>query len=663
MSSITPISASGTKPAVAGKSTSPPPGDSLSHELERYQRWRDDLSEALLDYQRWVEQQAPMDGEQDLRIYELIESLKSDKLTIALVAEYSRGKSELLNAIFFSDMRQRLLPASAGRTTMCPTELRYEEKEGACVRLLPVETRKTALTIADYKRTPIHWNTIHLVRPNSPEELREALLETTRTKKVHVRDAQELGLYDPGKTRRTGDPVPENDMLDIPVWRHAIINFPHPLLKQGLVILDTPGLNALGLEPELTLSMLPNAQSLIFVLAADIGVTRTDLEVWNSHVPKSSRDHHLVVLNKIDTMWDELEQDSVVAENIEKQVASVAGTLDIDRRQVLPVSAQKALIGRIKRDPSLVDKSGVNGLESRLADDLIPSRHEIVRDRIVHEVSNRIEASRALLQTRLDHTDRQLAELRAVRGKDQDTVQKLVASVRAEKQKYDREIEGFQITRALLKERANVLLAYMSLKSFDQLITHTRQEMKDSWTTHGLKSAMGTFFRGSSERMVKLADEAKTIRQTVEKMYERLNTEYGMARINPQPLSLAHLLIEFKRLEEKAESFRKSPVTTMTEQHFVVKKFFITLVSQARELFNRCNELSRDWFKNVVSQVYQQIEEHKKAIEMNFTVLKRIQENMDTVGQQLTELENTRREVEAQLTATSRLLERLHRPL
>ena len=49
----------------------------------------------------------------------------------------------------------------------------------------------------------------------------------------------------------------DDGMLEIPRWRHAIINFPHPLLQQGLVILDTPGLNAIGIEPDLTLNQLP----------------------------------------------------------------------------------------------------------------------------------------------------------------------------------------------------------------------------------------------------------------------------------------------------------------------------------------------------------------------------------------------------------------------
>ena len=44
----------------------------------------------------------------------------------------------------------------------------------------------------------------------------------------------------------------EEDLVEVPAWRHAAINYPHPLLKRGLVVLDTPGLNAIGAEPELT---------------------------------------------------------------------------------------------------------------------------------------------------------------------------------------------------------------------------------------------------------------------------------------------------------------------------------------------------------------------------------------------------------------------------
>ena len=67
--------------------------------------------------------------------------LADDKLSVAFVAEFSRGKSELINAIFFADTGRRVLPATPGRTTMCPVELRHEPDMAPRLALLPIETR------------------------------------------------------------------------------------------------------------------------------------------------------------------------------------------------------------------------------------------------------------------------------------------------------------------------------------------------------------------------------------------------------------------------------------------------------------------------------------------------------------------------------------------
>ena len=379
--------------------------EDFSQQLAHFKRWRDDLAQAISEYQAWVERQGFADGEQDLRVYELIETLQSDKLTVALVAEFSRGKTELLNAIFFSDYQQRLLPSAAGRTTMCPTELRWDEKDGPCVKLLPIETRKTALTISEYKRTPIHWTTLHILKLSSADEVREALSEITKTKKVNIREAQELGLYD---SRAHATKPAANELIEVPVWRHAIVNFPHPLLKQGLVVLDTPGLNALGVEPELTLNTLANAQVILFVLAADAGVTKTDLEVWTNHVNAVKGNAHLVALNKIDILWDELHDDDAIAKIIARQIEETARSLHIDRKTIFPVSAQKGLIAKIKGDRVLIEKSGLPVLEHKLSEDMIPSRHMLIRNRIVHEVSGRVESSRALIESKLNGVNKQL---------------------------------------------------------------------------------------------------------------------------------------------------------------------------------------------------------------------------------------------------------------
>jgi len=88
---------------------------------------------------------------------EIAESLRqrllADKLVVAFVAEFSRGKSELINAIFFADTGRRILPASPGRTTMCPVELAWDDKDAPMLDLLPIDTRKEGQSLTELRAT------------------------------------------------------------------------------------------------------------------------------------------------------------------------------------------------------------------------------------------------------------------------------------------------------------------------------------------------------------------------------------------------------------------------------------------------------------------------------------------------------------------------------
>jgi len=229
--------------------------------------------------------------------------LSGEKLMVAFVAEFSRGKSELINAIFFSDKGRRMMPASAGRTTMCPVELGYDAEDPVGLSLLPIETRLEPTSLVEYRRSPAAWTHISLDLDN-PEGMAHALGEVMRTRLVSKEDAVALGFWD---DERPDDnpPINADGLVEVPLWRHARINLPHPLLKRGLVVLDTPGLNAIGTEPELTLGLLPQAHATVFILGADTGVTRSDLSIWRDHLcgPALAR---FVALNKIDSLADPL---------------------------------------------------------------------------------------------------------------------------------------------------------------------------------------------------------------------------------------------------------------------------------------------------------------------------------------------------------------------
>lgn len=202
-------------------------------------------------------------------------------------------------------------------------------------------------------------------------------LKVSSTKRVTAEEAEKFGLYDPN----SGDDamsLNKDGSIDIPCWRYAMINFPHPLLEQGLVILDTPGLNAIGTEPELTLNMLPNAHAVLFILAADTGVTKSEIDVWRQYISGTrwKQKGRLAVLNKIDGLWDELKNENEIEKEINKQIKTSAELLGLENNQIFPTSAQKGLLAKINGDEALLKQSRLPELEKALSDELIPSKRK-----------------------------------------------------------------------------------------------------------------------------------------------------------------------------------------------------------------------------------------------------------------------------------------------
>ena len=292
-------------------------GTSFNDQFDQHGAWRREFALRLKLLSEWLKDHELLDAAVEERLRRLETQMRSDKVMVAFVAEFSRGKSELINAIFFAGYKRRIMPASAGRTTMCPTELGYDNDVPPCLRLLPIETRLQPQPLMEWRMVPEKWIRVDL-DVNDPAQLAQAFEKVSEVRHVTVADAKALGFWH--------DDSPEDNpmrgadgLVEVPRWRHALINIAHPLLKQGLVILDTPGLNAIGAEPELTVNLIPQAHAVVFILAADTGVTKSDLAIWREHLISNSEDSEsrLVVLNKIDTMWDSLSTPAQVQAQID----------------------------------------------------------------------------------------------------------------------------------------------------------------------------------------------------------------------------------------------------------------------------------------------------------------------------------------------------------
>ena len=624
--------------------------------FQAYDRWRNKLCDTIEVYQNWLEMQDASTLESAVRLRDTLETLKSDHLTIAFVAEFSRGKTELINAIFFADYGRRLLPSSPGRTTMCPTQLFYDPTvDYAYVRLLPIETRLKDATIAELKSDRQHW-VEHVLDLNSVEKMEKTFREVLQVKRVGVEEAARLGL-----AAQSPHAAPTAN-VEIPKWRHAMISFPHPLLRQGLNILDTPGLNALGSEPELTLSMLPSAQAVLFVLGADTGVTHSDLEIWQQQVRTLQQGHRkdvVVVLNKIDTLWDDLQTESGIQNAIETQRKDAARTLGIEPSSVFPASAQKALVAKVRKDPELLERSGLPELENYLSTDLIASKQRILLDTISNDIGQMLENSRRTVVAKIKGLQAQHEELVQLTGKSEDVIRNLLTQTRSEQAEHHRRLEAFRSSRKQLKHQAQALRSALDLMELDRAIDQARQRMKDSWTTHGLRSGMKSLFDTLRHSMQGIVQETEEVHRHIRAIYQEFQKNHGLDVPPPMLESTKEFQMDLEMLYQEAEAFRDSPVTTMTEQSFVIKRFFSALVERAREIFFAAHKDTDSWLQAALEPLQMQIKDQKDLMERRLDNLQKIHRSKSTLQARIEELDRQRTAMTKELTTLRVIYENL----
>lgn len=637
---------------------------SLVDQFAAYSAWRSRLAAHVGELQTWLSQNELSDAQSDLRLTQLLERLREDRLNVAFVAEFSRGKSELINAIFFADYGNRMLPSSAGRTTMCPTELMFDANKQPSIELLPIQSRASNSSVSEYKRFPDEWTKVAL-NIESPDAMQDALRHVSETTRVTPEEAARLG-FEVGEGQIELYSVGDDGLVEVPRWRHAMINFPHPLLKQGLVILDTPGLNAIGAEPELTLSLLPNAHAVLFILAADTGVTQSDMAIWREHICGGgmAKRGRMVVLNKIDGQWDELKTAAEIDAEIQRQVKTSADVLELPASQVFPVSAQKGLVAKINGDATLLERSRLPQLEAALSKELIPAKRDIVCDSTQSEFGDVSQRVRGLLESRLTGLREQLTELTELRGKNKGVVEYMMGKVRAEKDEFESGLQRYYAVRSVFSTLTNNLFGHLGLDVLRQLTHETRTVMEEAAFSKTLSDAMANFFARSREALSKSNGEIAEILAMMEAVYKKFAVEHGLKLGSPTSFSLLRYEKELDRLQAWCNDHLNTMVSLLThDKKNITQKFFEEVAVQVRRAFEHANRDAEVWLRAVMAPMETQVREHQIQLKRRLESIKRIHQATDTLEDRIAELDSVEKNLLQQIDALEEIITRVQEML
>ncbi len=248
-----------------------------------------------------LEELACRSGDGHRRLEELRAKLEGRHFHLVVMGQFKRGKSTLINALLGAE----ILPTAIVPLTSIVTRIGYGETPAAAV--LYLDGRREEVPLAEIHR-----------------------FVTERANPKNGLQVKEVEVF-----------------------------FPSPLLRDGVRIIDTPGVGSVfDHNTEVAYNYLPHVDAGIFVVTADPPLSASEHRFLRE--VRGYVDQLFFVLNKADAVGDK---------DLAEAIAFTASVLEQDLRRtvkVWPVSARLALEGRLGKDENQWLRSGLPAFEEHL---------------------------------------------------------------------------------------------------------------------------------------------------------------------------------------------------------------------------------------------------------------------------------------------------------
>lgn len=584
---------------------------SILTRLDTLAAWRRRLDRSIERLADLLADQELLEPQGRAQTVALRQRLAADRLVLAFVAEFSRGKSELINALFFADTGHRVLPATPGRTTMCPVELAWDAEQAASLALLPIATRSGGQTVQALREQPQLWRRLELPLGDGVA-MAQVMQQVVQVQKVPQAEARALGFWN-DEQPDDNPPLDEQGLVEVPAWRHALVNYPHPLLKRGLVVLDTPGLNAIGAEPELTLSLLPSAHAAVFVLAADTGVTRSDLAVWRDHLGDRGCER-FVVLNKIDALLDPLLDAEQVAAQVQQQCEVASRLLGVDGDRVFALSARQALAARVQGDAAALAQSRLPALEQALLTQLLPQRSKVIGQMVDEGVQALSQAALRRLTARQREQAEQLFELQSLRGKSMARLRLLASRLEGEATEFERCAPRLAALRAVLARQQQVLIDELSVDRLRDMVRQLREGGRGSLLKLGPSRSFTRLGKQLRERLATTEQGLLELAQLMDASMVSLNADCSLSLSVPPPPLLDGYWRELARIEDGYSRYTGITQLWRLAQPEFMDRLCRLLHSRLRVVFEAVANDVELWGQSISQQIDEQLRERRRAL-------------------------------------------------
>ncbi len=649
----------------------------FSERLKELQSWRNQLTAEIQQVSDTLREYQFIRAEDVLRLAKCKQAVAAERVTLIFIADIARGKSDLINAIVFSDSGRRFLPSGLGRTTRFVTELRFDRDIETSVRCLPIDTRESPRSFAELSQDSSMWHSIPF-DADKPKSIATALATLSDTRLVSMADAVAWGLHNEGasKTARSIEPKSgDATLLEVPRWRYAIVNFPHPLLDSGLVILDTPGLATFLAEPELARNRLPKADAALLVLDVGETMTKRDAAAWRDYLgggrimrgplfdnaedsiiesPRESPSTpptpqaRLVVLNKIDdldidTARPQAEANREMLLEIDRRVHETADLLRIDPISVVPISAKLGLVGKLANDKDKTLKSRIYHLERDIAANLPRDRQQALTEEISNVLSNALQAA----QTTLDHarfeTLEALSALVDVRAKNDKVMAAIIAKTTTKQERVVETLKELKSIKAMQTKLGDELAEVTNVASAKRDIERTKKAIVAGIVPATTLDAVTKYFVVTEEKLEAIESKIDEIRALFADVGQKLRGDFGLTNVrafdvHPFPTQRFHT--ELAKAREAADAeFSKTSNLVLKRGGALAKQFDELVGDRVQHIFEIAQRETTSWVRGLYKAIERPLEEARTRLEHTVESIEKVKSAELDLAERIAELQ------------------------
>jgi GTPase Era involved in 16S rRNA processing len=388
---------------------------------------------------------------------ELADELERKAFTIAVVGEFSRGKSTLLNALL---KRPDLLPTSIMPSTAAITVLHYSEQEHATVTYNDGTVKKNV---------PLAELSHYVVGSGlDGKDVSTRAARKMRSLKSE-QDAESLSFAEMGNDVRKQLEASHaaSQVKQVDVYCNS------PFLQGGICVVDTPGIGSVNPEHgEATRAFIHRADAVIFLINTDPVISASEcnfLAFLQDYVS-----NFVFAITKIDR-YSDAERDQSIAYTTQ----TIREYAEIDEPRVFPASAKIYLEGLAEKDERKMEESGFPEFIEGLDVYLIRERGKLLLQNAVRSVKPHFEDLKKVVQMEMQSLDLNTEELQQKLHNMRPVVNEAQQVQKAIVEMIDREIGE---VGGLIHDGVDWLRCTIGLKKavFDEIDLYDWQELQRS---------------------------------------------------------------------------------------------------------------------------------------------------------------------------------------